>query len=112
MVEQQIGNLRGRLWKIICHIDDLKHQIIEEHNNDLNRLSAGFGNKIPVRNSRELFDFFKNQKDDKLTFEINKDLKRTTIGNENFALDPKSGDNKLYNVLNAYAHFDPEINYC
>ena len=49
--ENIIGDLRGRLWKIICHIDDLKHQIIEEHNDDLNRHSAGFGNKIPIKNS-------------------------------------------------------------
>jgi hypothetical protein len=29
-----------------------------------------------------------------------------------FKLDPKSGKNPLYNTLNAYCHYDPEINYC
>jgi hypothetical protein len=26
-------NLRGRLWKIVCHIDDLKNQMIDRYNN-------------------------------------------------------------------------------
>jgi hypothetical protein len=27
-------------------------------------------------------------------------------------MDSQSGQNMLYNVLNAYAHYDTEINYC
>lgn len=86
--------------------------MIEEHNQDLNRLSAGFGNKIPVKNSKELYELYRNQYDETIDYEIYKDLKRTCIGNVNFLQDPKSGNNTLYNVLNAYAHFDVEINYC
>lgn len=49
---------------------------------------------------------------DKLSFEINKDLKRTAVGHEKYKIDFNTGENPLFNVLNAYAHFDPEINYC
>jgi len=37
---------------------------------------------------------------------------RTVIGEKEYLIDPDSGKNKLFNVLNAYAHFDPEIGYC
>jgi len=41
-----------------------------------------------------------------------KDLKRTVIDNEEFSRPIESGSNRLYNVLNAYANFDPEVGYC
>jgi hypothetical protein len=44
-------------------------------------------------------------------YEIKKDLRRTQIGNEEFKLDPESGKNRLFNVLNAYSCYDPEIGY-
>lgn len=31
---------------------------------------------------------------------------------EEFKIDPKTGNNPLFNVLNAFANYDPEINYC
>jgi hypothetical protein len=39
--------LRGRIWKIICLIDDLKRQMIDEYNNPdtgshYSRSTAGF----------------------------------------------------------------------
>lgn len=49
---------------------------------------------------------------EKISFEIQKDLARTAIGNEQFKIAKETGKNPLFNVLNAYAHFDPEINYC
>lgn len=38
-------------------------------------------------------------------------MARTEIGNEKFKIDIDSGDNSLYNVLYAYAHFDPSLGY-
>jgi hypothetical protein len=48
----------------------------------------------------------------KLQHDITVDLHRTDP--ENKIYDPRynSGNNPLFNVLSAYAHFDPEINYC
>ena len=43
---------------------------------------------------------------------IGKDLKRTVTTNKEFALDPKSGKNRLYNVLKAYSSYDLEVGYC
>jgi len=40
------------------------------------------------------------------------DLKRTCIGNEAFMRPHLEGNNPLYNVVNAYAHYDKEIGYC
>lgn len=43
---------------------------------------------------------------------ICKDIKRTILGHADFAIDPATGRNKLYNILIAYANFDPEVGYC
>lgn len=43
--------------------------------------------------------------------QIRADLNRTVIGNTEFMLDPTSGKNRLYNILKAYAHLDPEVGY-
>ena len=43
---------------------------------------------------------------------IRKDIQRTILGHAEFAVDPATGRNKLYNVLIAYANFDPEVGYC
>lgn len=43
---------------------------------------------------------------------IEKDLSRTFPEIEEFKLDVNSGKNRLYNVLKAYAHYDPEVGYC
>lgn len=40
------------------------------------------------------------------------DLNRTDPGNVVFLKDFSHGSNPLYNVLIAYANFDPEVNYC
>ena len=39
------------------------------------------------------------------------DLPRTRLGDEKFQIDYKTGQNSLFNILNAYANFDPEIGY-
>ena len=65
-----------------------------------------------ITNSWELYCSFRDNLDEDLDHRIMKDLKRTAIGNLDFKVDVRSGENKLYNVLNAYAHYDPEVNYC
>ena len=39
-------------------------------------------------------------------------MDRADLGNADFAKSIHFGENSLYNVLNAYAHIDPEIGYC
>lgn len=51
-------------------------------------------------------------KDEENEYYIMKDLSRTFSSKKNFSLCPKSGENKLFNVLKAYACYDPEIGYC
>ncbi len=43
---------------------------------------------------------------------ISRDIERTDLRNAKFKIDYKTGGNALYNVLYAYAHFDPGIGYC
>jgi hypothetical protein len=45
-------------------------------------------------------------------FCIGKDLSRTLTFIKEFNLDPKSGKNKLFNVLKAYSTYDCKVGYC
>ena len=89
--------LRGKLWKIICKIDRLKIEMIREHDKKLDSLGV--------------YHYYMKQVNPDTTDKIIHDLHRTHIGNENFEVDHTTGDNRLYNVLNAMAIFDPEIDY-
>ena len=44
-----------------------------------------------VKDSKELYEHYKSQEDDKVSYMIKLDLKRTAIGNETFRLDPSIG---------------------
>lgn len=63
-------------------------------------------------NSTELYEYYRDQYNEDIEYKIKKDLPRTCIGNQDFKIDHKSGKNQLFNVLNAYAAYDPEIGYC
>lgn len=58
-----------------------------------------------------MYEHYKKRFDAEIKYKINKDLKRTCLGNEEFMSDPLKGVNPLYNVLNAYAHYDEEVGY-
>jgi hypothetical protein len=49
---------------------------------------------------------------DQLIQSINVDLPRTDPGNKCFLKGISNNQNPLFNVLIAYANFDPEVNYC
>ena len=51
------------------------------------------------------------QRDEQVTRKIQLDLKRSKIGNREFLVDIDSGQNELFNVLNAYAMLDTKIKY-
>ena len=70
-----------------------------------------------VQNNRSMYssDIFAKMKAFKVSSgdaKIQKDLKRTCPGVEEFELPSESGQNRLYNVLKAYQSFDPETGYC
>jgi len=68
---------------------------------------------MPICNSpTEIFDYLKFLYTDKFEQHIKIDLARTCIGNESFKRPHLEGNNPLYNVVNAYAHYDEEIGYC
>lgn len=122
MSQEIIDNFRGKLWRIICKVDDLKIQVLDEYskkreaklkelNNEVN--TSSLIELMPVCNSpTEIFEYLKSQYTEKVEYGIKIDLPRTCIGNEAFKRPHKEGDNPLYNVVNAYAHYDDEIGYC
>ena len=59
-----------------------------------------------------MYNHYKNMHDDDLEYNLRKDVPRSDPYNEDFKIDISTGKNSLYNLLNAYAHFDPEIQYC
>ena len=89
--------LRAKLWKIICKIDKLKIEMIRQHEKKFD--------------SEGVYHYYMKQVNQATTDKIIHDLNRTHIGNENFESDYTTGENSLYNVLNAIAIFDPEIDY-
>ena len=89
--------LRAKLWKIICKIDKLKIEMIRQHDKKFD--------------SEGVYHFYMKQVNQATTDKIIHDLNRTHIGNENFESDYTTGENSLYNVLNAIAIFDPEVDY-
>ena len=68
---------------------------------------------MPVCNSPgEVYDFLKSLYTADIERRIKIDLYRTCAGNEDFKKPHLEGQNPLYNVVNAYAHYDLEIGYC
>ena len=65
-----------------------------------------------INDPKELYLYYSKQHSEDITYHIAKDLGRTVIGNDSFKIDYKTGQNPLYNLLNAYCHYDRVINYC
>lgn len=80
--EKPRDGVRGQIWKLCCKVNETR----EVHNEDMFQ--------------RLLEEQIKDEDT------IIKDLARTVSGNENFKLDHKTGKNKLYNLLKAYAVYD------
>ena len=60
----------------------------------------------------QVYEYYKSQYNEAYERQIKKDLERTCAGNELFKKPHLDGSNPLYNVVNAYAHYDIEIGYC
>jgi len=80
----------------------------DQFDNDL----MAFNDHKQIFSPSELFSFFKNKTNADIEYKIVKDLNRTVLGKSEFKIDHKTGKNELFNVLNAYAMYDPEISYC
>lgn len=65
-----------------------------------------------IFDSKTLYEHYRDQFDQEVFRKISKDLPRTQIGNLDYNIDPNSGTNQLFNVLNAYAMYDRKTCYC
>lgn len=94
-------------------MDSLKFdEEADELDDDMRESLAFLKSDYSIKTSKDLYEHFMNQKDKEVDRKLLKDLNRTQLDNEEFKVDPKTGKNKLYNVLNAYAMYDHEISYC
>ena len=63
-----------------------------------------------------LYEYYKNKKSGNTLFEcLEKDVHRADPGNLDFCKKANpclQGCNSLFNLMNAYAHYDTEIEYC
>ena len=75
--------LRGTIWKYICQVEKYR---------------KGHSEGVYAK----LLEIY-NEDDE---FCINKDLTRTITGFQGFKINPTTGQNKLFNLLKAYANFD------
>ena len=93
--------MRAAIWKIICKVDQKKLDECKKHNFDT---------------PEELYEHYRSKNTEHITYKIWKDLNRTDLDNHDFdpdqGIDHLKGENALFNILTAYAHFDPEIEYC
>lgn len=163
--------LRGRVWKVLCKLDEVKDSLIHKFNTTqghslepflrsclINQLSEQqisvhlkteplhISDKITsiestlqlefdenqdqppqvervsevelpqavkmIFDPKSLYEHYRDHGDAEVFRKINKDLDRTQIGNINYKIDPKTGKNMLFNVLNAYAMYDHQTCYC
>jgi len=59
-----------------------------------------------------MYEYYKNIELKKnIHLEIEQDISRADLSTSDFAVEVESGNNALYNVLRAYANYDPEIGY-
>lgn len=82
-------DMRSEIWKFICRV----------------------GNSKGIY-SGNVYQKLLLEHDAKANRLIEKDLYRTVAGNEEFMRSPKSGKNRLFNVLKAYTAYDSKTGYC
>lgn len=86
------------MWKYVARIDSLKEELIHDKQ---------------FQTAEQMYLYYKvAQRDVTLEKAIWMDCTRTDPKNKLFQVDYTSGKNPLFNVLMAYANFDPEVNYC
>ena len=65
-----------------------------------------------IESADQLYHHYKVMYTDDITDLLCKDVPRSGFGkNRDFDTDPRSLKNPLFNVLNAFAHFDTEVGY-
>ena len=74
---------RGEIWKLIAKVRQQR-----------------------TKYSSDVYQKVLTERDPHMEYKIGKDVHRTVPNKTLFQEPTQSGENKLYNVLNAYGHFD------
>ena len=64
-----------------------------------------------IETADELYSHYLNEGVD-AEYKIDKDVGRSDLGCKDWKMPCMNGQNHLFNILNAYAHYDPEVGYC
>jgi len=107
-------NLRGSIWKIFCRVDEIKMNELASYKEKREQTRDAKGNyTLPlIKTPKELYYHYRGQFTKEIDEMLVKDVARSDPKNHDFAMETQHGHNPLYNVLNAYAHYDPEVGYC
>lgn len=84
----------------------------DELDDDMRQSLMALSKSQNIKTSLDLYEHYRDKSDAEITRKIEKDLKRTVVTNKEFNIDYKTGNNKLFNILNAYAMYDHEVSYC
>ena len=107
-------NIRGGIWKLVCKTDEIKAKELARYKVRRNATKDENGQPtMPlILTAKELYHYYRSQNTPDIEHLLKKDLERTDLSNMDFKIDYKTNKNPLYNVLNAYAHYDSEVGYC
>lgn len=113
-------------------LESFKQDLVDDFNKKLNSFTTPTEGTLTIEQIQavpppgskcldkpeHLFHFYRDMKfpcgkrEQKVHHDVFVDLHRTDIGNMAYAQEHRNGKNPLFNVLMAYAHFDPEVSYC
>ena len=118
--ESKVTNIRARVWQIVCKLEEVKEKLLRDYHTKRQgeiKLDPSLANEWPIIFTPvALYEFYKNKKANQTLFlSLQKDVGRCDPGNKEFndKHNPcTSGNNPVFNLMNAYAHYDPEIEYC
>ena len=124
-LENQDINVRSVVWRVLCQIDDIKDRCMRgyyEQRAEKMRAQKACGDQdlmdsvsqeFPrIDTAEQFYLHYKFMYTEEVTDDLLKDVPRSGFGRcRHFEIDPRTLRNPLFNVLNAYAHYDQEVNY-
>jgi len=103
------AEIRPGIWQIICNLDELKTSMLKEFkkaNKEIKNIQTADDLYKHYMTQREFEDKSQVHRD------LLRDLGRTSFERPSYRItNVESGQNPLFNMMNAYAHYDKEVGY-
>ena len=65
-----------------------------------------------MNSPQSVYEYYRDQRSDNITNILLNDIVRCGERCQDVSIDIESKENILFNILNAYAHYDPDVGYC